>query len=221
MSSFPEIFLLTLAGLIPIVNPLSTAPLFVALTDHFTPSEQMRVARKAPLYAFVILAFFLIAGDTVIDFFGVSIAGVRVAGGIVIGIVGLQMMFPQFSAPQTAPHPAQISITSVALSPLAIPSISGPGSIAVVLSIGAAIPDQNLVLGYLAVLLAMALVMLIVYVTFLSASYVARRLGQSLIDGITRIMGFLLIALAVQFVAIGITKFQSEPPKPAAAHQSP
>ena len=207
-----EAFLLTIAGLVPIVNPLSTAPLFVSLTDQRGPERQARIARLAPLFAFCILVFFLVTGDALIDFFGISIAGIRIAGGIVIGIVGLQMLFPHLGANPTAGHPTSDSDESLALSPLAIPSISGPGSIAVVLSIGASVPNEHWLVGYAGVILAIAAVMALAYVTFVSASVLARRVGQSLIDGITRIMGFLLIALAVQFVAIGVTKYHEGPP---------
>jgi multiple antibiotic resistance protein len=215
MSSFAEIFLLTLAGLIPIVNPLSTAPLFVALTERLSLVDQAKVAIMAPIFAFFILVFFLIAGDSLIDFFGISIAGIRIAGGIVIGIIGLQMLFPQFNARYVVDQRNGSNNVSLALSPLAIPSISGPGSIAVVLSIGASVPNQNWLTGYSAVLLAIAIAMAIVFATFVSASLVARFVGQSLIDGITRIMGFLLIAIGVQFVAIGVVKFQTSPPQAA------
>jgi len=211
MSNVTEIFLLALAGLVPIINPLSTAPLFVTLTNRHEPLNQAKIALLAPLFAFFILVFFLITGDMLIAFFGISIAGIRIAGGIVIGIIGLQMLFPHLSSQSGAQSTEPVTDESLALSPLAIPSISGPGSIAVVLSIGSDIPNDQWLVGHMSVVLAIALVMLLVYVTFLSASFLARRVGQSLIDGITRIMGFLLIALAVQFVAIGFSKYQAGP----------
>src|SRR5204863_7216415 len=91
---FLEAITLTIGALLPIINPFSTAPLFVSLSAEFDERHRNRQALMGCVYAFILLAVFLLVGSAIIDFFGISVAGIRVAGGLIISVTGFRMLFP-------------------------------------------------------------------------------------------------------------------------------
>jgi len=200
---FFELVLLVIAGLLPIMNPFSTAPLLIAMTAGMTPEERARQTLLGCLYAFSILAVFLIAGRFIISFFGISLPGIRIAGGLLVSTLGFRMVFPkpQIEGEKIAPQ------KDIAFSPLAMPSLSGPGSISVVLATSAQIPDDKVLLGNIIVLAGIAITTLITWLVLRGAIYLVRFLGPTGIDALTRIFGFLLICIGVQFVLMGVSDF--------------
>ena len=204
---FLETIALTIAALLPITNPFSTAPLFVSLTANFSPARQRQQAFMACVYAFGILATFLIAGAAIVDFFNISVPGIRVAGGLIISTVGFRMLFPAPPATGSAVTPPE---EDVAFTPIAMPSLAGPGSIAVVLGAAAQIqsirPDDWQLI-YVAVMLGMLITLVISYAVLRAASQMVRFLGPSGLDAMTRIFGFLLICIGMQFLLTGVSDF--------------
>jgi multiple antibiotic resistance protein len=205
---FAETIALTIGALLPIMNPFSTAPLFVSLTANFDDKKKKHEALWGCIYAFCILAVFLLLGSAIIDFFGISIPGIRVAGGLIISTVGFRMLFPappRAGADATTQEQAQIAFT-----PIAMPSLAGPGSIAVVLSAAAHIqnirPDDWRLI-YVAVIAGMVATLVFSYVVLRMASGMVRFLGRGGIDAMTRIFGFLLICIGMQFLLTGISDF--------------
>jgi multiple antibiotic resistance protein len=208
IQAFLETIALTVGALVPIVNPFSTAPLFVSLTAGFDAARRQRTALLACAYAFAILAVFLLLGSAIIDFFGISIPGIRTAGGLIIAFIGLRMLFP---APQAGANGAQGDEPQrdVAFTPLAMPSLSGPGSIAVVLGTAATIrgrPDDR-ILVYVAVIVGIAVTLSFSYFVLRAAGAMVRFLGRGGIDAMTRIFGFLLICIGMQFLLTGVGDF--------------
>lgn len=197
-----EIVLLVVGSLLPIMNPFSTAPLVVALTAGMTAEERNRQILLGCVYAFSILAVFLLAGRFIIDFFSISLPGIRVAGGVLISTLGFGMLFPKKA--DGAATPAQ---KDIAFSPLAMPSLSGPGSISVVLTASAQIPDNMVVLGNFIVIVGIAITALIAWGVLRGATMFTRFLGASGIDAMTRIFGFLLVCIGVQFLLTGLSDF--------------
>jgi multiple antibiotic resistance protein len=200
---FIELVLLVIAGLLPIMNPFSTAPLLIALTASMTPEERNRQTLLGCLYAFCILSTFLIAGRFIISFFGISLPGIRIAGGLLVSTLGFRMVFPP-SAPAGEKVAAQ---KDIAFSPLAMPSLSGPGSISVVLATSAQIPDDKIALGNVIVLIGIALTTLFTWLVLRGSILLVRFLGPNGIDAMTRMFGFLLICIGVQFVLTGTSDF--------------
>ena len=204
---FFEAIILTLAALLPITNPFSTAPLFVSLTANFSKERQRQQAFMACVYAFFILVTFLLLGSVIVDFFGISVPGIRVAGGLIISTVGFRMLFP---APRVGETGAAELEQDVAFTPIAMPSLAGPGSIAVVLGAAAQIqsghPDVWQVI-YLGVIAGMLITLVISFVVLRAASQMVRFLGPSGLDAMTRIFGFLLICIGMQFLLTGIADF--------------
>jgi multiple antibiotic resistance protein len=201
---------LTIGALVPIMNPFSTAPLFVSLTAGMDAAARRRQAFMGCLYAFAILVVFLLLGAAIVDFFGISVAGIRVAGGLIIATIGFRMLFPAPASADGAQDAAGPPSSDIAFTPIAMPSLAGPGSISVVLSAAAQIrtghPNQWMLI-YLAVVVGMAVTLVFSYGVLRAASAMERFLGRAGIDAMTRIFGFLLISIGVQFLLTGISDF--------------
>ena len=208
---FEKIFLHFLLGgiisLITITNPLSKIPLFIALTERMTESDKKRIARKACGYAFVIMVVSLFAGAFILEFFGISYGALRVAGGITVAVVGFRMLFDTQADASTSQTPHK----NIAFFPLALPSISGPGVIAVVIGISTEIAELRnwgkQALAYSGTVLAIFVACLAVWLTLRSARFVLQVLGSEGMEAMTRMLGFLLICVGVQFIGSGIRTF--------------
>jgi multiple antibiotic resistance protein len=207
---FWEAIALTIGSLLPIMNPFSTAPLFVSLTVGTSAAVQKRQALLACIYAFAILATFLLIGAAIIDFFGISVPGLRVAGGLIISVIGFRMLFPAAPSGGSESADAPQKELEIAFTPLAMPSLAGPGSISVVLTAAAQIRSvrpHDFILIYAAVLIGMTLTLIFSYFVLRAASSMVRFMGKSGIDAMTRIFGFLLIAIGMQFLLTGVSDF--------------
>lgn len=205
ISDWLTTILATFAGLLPIANPFSTAVVFLALTARLSEDDRERQALLASLYALGVLWVFLFAGALIMSFFGISIPALRVAGGLIVARVGFGMLSPP--DPDTTPDspPARLDI---AFTPLAVPMLSGPGSIAVTIGMAA---GAETVSDYVAIAIGIALVVVVSWGILRSARSVKRLLGEQGIDALTRIMGFLLVCIGVQFVGIGVAEVVAAP----------
>jgi multiple antibiotic resistance protein len=191
------------------MNPFSTAPLFLSLTARMAPAKRHREATMACIYAFAILVLFLLLGAAIIDFFGISVPGIRVAGGLIVSVIGLRMLFP---APINggARTVSAAADEEIAFTPLAMPSLAGPGSISVVVTAATQIRTRHAghyVQVYAGVILGMAITILIAWFVLKMATSLARVLGPSGIDAMTRIFGFLLVCIGMQFILTGVSDF--------------
>lgn len=205
---FFDLISLTLIGLLPLVNPFSVMPLFLALTAEMDDRSRRRQALKGSVYGFLILVVFLLLGSFIIEFFGISVSGIRAAGGMIITVIGFRMLYPD-PEPTAGAHTAGRDL-DISFTPLAMPSLAGPGSISLVLSAPGHIDAANggsRPLAYLAVIVGIAFTFLIAYITLLGAGYLVRLLGKSGTVAMTRIFGFLLICIGIQFVLSGIASF--------------
>ena len=200
----------TIGALLPIVNPFAAAPMVVTMTASLAEGERRDQIRRACIYMFCILAAFLVAGGLIMQFLGISIPGLRVAGGLVIAAVGLRMLFlPQPSTAYAESGPKH----DISFTPLAIPSLAGPGSIAVVIGMSTvAQADRYVILRHVMIVIGIALTALICYFVLRAATRLARFLGPSGMSGMTGIMGFLLVCIGVQFVINGVMNLVGEPP---------
>jgi len=199
---------LTIGALLPIMNPFSTAPLFVALTAGMDRERRNRQALLACVYAFGILVVFLLLGSAIIEFFRISIPGLRTAGGLIMSTIGFRMLFAAPVGSTSAQKPKQE--LEIAFTPLAMPSLAGPGSITVVLTAAPQIKSVHLDdrgLVYVAVITGMVLTLILCFLVLRAAASMVRYLGQSGIDAMTRIFGFLIICIGMQFLLTGVSDF--------------
>jgi multiple antibiotic resistance protein len=187
------------------LDPPGLAPVFIGLTLGMTKAAQREVALRATIIAFAILAAFAFGGSAVMDALGISIPAFRIAGGLLLFYIAFDMIFElraQRKQELASDAVAIDRIRNVAAFPLAIPLMSGPGSItATMLLAGRAGSDWQALTGLMATI---ALVMLLCYVTFLLSERVAGLLGTTGKVVLTRMLGVVLAALAVQFVITGV-----------------
>jgi multiple antibiotic resistance protein len=212
---FLQMYVLGILEILPIVNPFSTIPLLLALTPNGTAEARARDARQASIYASMILIGSLLVGSLVIQFFGISLEALRIAGGLVISIIGLRMLFPGPEASTIHDPLGGKGEMDIALIPLAMPSLSGPGSIAIVITEStrlfavAGIGAKSL--GILAAVASIATVGAISWLVLRSSNRIAELLGDHGIESIKRFMGFLLICIGVQYIASGVLQFIRTP----------
>lgn len=207
---FATFFLGSFVSLITIINPPSAIPLFTSLSADLDDAESEKLARRGAMYAFAILTVSLFAGSLILSTFGISYGALRIAGGIVVALLGHSMLFGR---EQVRSGPAIEQPHNPAFFPLALPGLSGPGTIAVVIGISTEIQELGgwggVAIASAGTVAAMALTCLLSWLTLRSARQISNRLGRSGIEAMTRLMGFLLICIGVQFIASGIRTFVS------------
>jgi len=205
MTDFAQVFLGTIVALLPIVNPFSVAITFISLSKDMDDSKRNREALLASLYMTIILVIFLVAGVLIMKFFGISLPGIRIAGGIIILSIGFKMLNPEYKDLRAINAENKTgSADDIAFSPLAVPMLSGPGAIAVTLGMATAAGST---LDYAAESLGIMVVAAVTYICLRVAGSVKKLLGEFGVNVLTRILGFILICVGVQFVVIGIYDF--------------
>lgn len=208
---------LTVAGIIPIANPFSSAPMFAAITRRMSKDRKAEMARKTCTYMAVILLVFLLSGVVILEFFGVTFGGLQVAGGLVILYLGFRMLFPDEHGVEIEPDDVKEikQEKNPALVPLAMPMLSGPGAIAVVISMATRIENRveegaAVFIAYLLVGFGIVVSAFLCWLVLRIASSIEEKIGPSAIDATTRILGFLLICIGVEFMRSGIVAFIAE-----------
>jgi multiple antibiotic resistance protein len=187
------------------IDPPGLAPVFIALTLGMNKSDKREVALRAVLIAFAILAAFAFGGGALMSALSISIPAFRIAGGLLLFYIAFEMIFELRSQRERELASDAVAIDHVrnlAAFPLAIPLMSGPGSItATILLAGRANGNWQMLAGLMAII---ALVMLLCYLTFRLSEQVARLLGTTGNLVLSRMLGVILAALAVQFVVDGV-----------------
>ncbi len=185
-----------------IVDPLGTIPIFVSITSQDSAQKRARTALKASAIAFLLLVFFAIFGSIVFRVFGITLSAFKIAGGILLLLTSLDMLRAQPARTRSSPEETEEidEKDNMAIVPMAIPLLAGPGAIATVMVLSAR--GKNWI--YLTSLIgSIALTCTITYVLLRLAGHVNRILGKGGITVIERIIGLLLAAIAVQFIADG------------------
>ncbi|WP_323939837.1 MarC family NAAT transporter [Aeromonas caviae] len=207
---FFQVVLLALLALLPMVNPPTTATLLLGLSKGMSREHIRRQINMAALYLFATLCVSFFIGSSILYLFGISIPGLRLAGGLIIAFIGFRMLFP--SPNQSAGVEANQNIAFV---PLTMPSMCGPGTMALVISGAAQIAElpaeADRVVIYAAMVTAFALMSLISWGVLKLADPVCKILGATGIDAMTRIMGFLLVCMGMQFCINGVKEVAQDP----------
>ena len=191
-----------------VVDPLGCVPIFISLTTTMKPRERAKTALKSVVIAALILALFLITGRSLFAFFGTSMGAFQVAGGILLFLIAMNMLRVQRSGfSQTVDEEMKDSDASddVSLVPLALPLLAGPSTIATVIVL---LEDSTTKFdyGYLIVVSALALVMASTFVILRLSAIVNHLLGTKGLFLAMRLMGLILAAVSIQFIADGAMK---------------
>ncbi len=186
-----------------IIDAPGLAPLFIALTQGMTQSQRRAIGLRACLVAGVLMLVFLFLGEAVLGFIGISMPAFRIAGGILLFLTALDMLFERRQARRegSADQGQQEHQDDPSVFPLAIPLIVGPGLITTIILLAGQAREPG---DWLAIGGVMGANLVIVFLTFLSAGFIERVLGKTGITVLTRILGMLLAALAIQFIIDGL-----------------
>lgn len=191
-------------GFFAIMNPIANTPVFLGLTAEDDSTTRRKVAVKALTISFMIILVFAVSGKLIFNLFGITLPAFRIMGGILVALVGYQMLHGEQSSVQ---HPSeedkQKSIEAeleIAISPLAMPILSGPGTIATAINFASAGGISELVVT----LVAFFLLCVISYVFFVSGERFVQYIGDNGIKVVTRLMGLILAVIGVQMLIDGI-----------------
>jgi multiple antibiotic resistance protein len=187
-------------SLFAIIDPVGIIPIIIAFTAGMTAQKRERVGRVASLTVFGILLAALLLGEAILEFFGISIHSFRTAGGILLLLMSINMLIAD--KPKRTPDDTDGDATSsVAIVPLSTPLLAGPGAISTVIldAHKAGAPGHYAAMTFILLMLSIT-----VWLTFLIAPWVSQRLGKIGSSIVTRLMGLLLAAIAVEFIAGGL-----------------
>ena len=209
LTHFAELVLGTVLALLPVTNPPASAPAFLAMTERMTPARRIAQLRAACCYMAGILVTFLVAGSLIMQFFGISIPGLRIAGGLMVAGIGSGMLTGSADRrPADADDDAGEGGRDIAFSPLAMPMLSGPGSIAVTLGLTSLAKTW---LDYAAIAVGIVAVALIAYATLRLSGSIVAVIGRSGMNALTKVMGFLLLCIGIQFIVNGVLGIATDP----------
>lgn len=193
-------FIGSFISLFSIVDPLLAVPVFVSLTEKYSPKKRIDIAEKTSFYVLGILLVFFIAGGLILKFFGISIEGVRIAGGLMIIGTAIEMLQKNERLLPAEKEESEEK-DDIGFSPLAMPILSGPGSIAVIIGMTT---DAKGFDHYLVIFLVIFLVALSCYIFLRLAHFISGHMGATAMRSFNRIMGFILLCIGVQYIVNGV-----------------
>lgn len=205
-----DIFIYLFAALFSVLNPIGTVPIFVGLTQDYSASERSKTSLVTSINVFIILIISFFVGQYVLTFFGITITALRIAGGIIIASSGFSLLNGKFSKNKGINKKVEKEVQNrqnISLTPLAMPMLAGPGSISLLIAYYQELlgPEKEITpLEILFSCLAILVVAIAIYLILRSAHYLAKILGASGIVAISRIIGFLTIAIGIQYIISAI-----------------
>jgi multiple antibiotic resistance protein len=205
LRTLPHSAAATFLALFPIVDPFGGVPIFFSMTSTWTAKDRQRTALKTAVWVFIILVTFLFFGRFVLYFFGISLPVLKIAGGLIVANTAWGMVTSHARITPEESHEAEDK-EDISLTPLAMPLMSGPGAIGVVMGLAAHVDSAA---SYMGMIIGIAAVALTVFLFFYMGGPLVRRLGPSAVGAINKIFGFLILAIAVQLVWDGVADFHS------------
>lgn len=187
-----------------VVDPIGIVPLFLSATSHLGQAERRAVMRKAVAVAGFILSVFIVAGRFILSFFGISPGAFYIAGGVMFFLISLDMLFGQLKRSKTSKEESEEDTSSVAVFPLAIPMIAGPGAVTTIMLYSTGAGDWLTITGLL--FAALIPILAVEFIAMRSSGFILKLLGKTGVSVVERMMGLVLSGLAVQFVYDGLVK---------------
>ena len=197
-----QFFIFCLTTLFTLINPIGIAPLLMVMTERFSKDEKVKIAKKGSATALITLLLFAILGSLIFSFFGITLEAFQIMGGILFFRNGLRMLDAKVGRSRTTPAEQEESQESddIAISPIGIPLIAGPGAITATMLLSSQTPQ---IYSYLTLGLSIMIVLTFVYVILRNGDVLMRVLGTSIMRIIQRLMGLTLLLIAIQFVING------------------
>jgi len=193
--------LFAFTSFLAIINPMGVTPVFLAMTSELSPKQQRRTAFKAVLTAFVVLTIFAFAGRLLFQFFGISVNGFRIAGGVIFFIMGYDMLNARLSRLKYDDQNVEAQMDDIAITPLGIPMIAGPGAItnAIVLMQDAMDLQHQIVLP-----IAIFVVLTVTFLSLVGGGSIMKFMGETGNKIMLKLMGLIMMVIAVEFFFAGL-----------------
>ncbi|HKO76796.1 MAG TPA: MarC family protein [Flavobacterium sp.] len=195
-----DLFIYLFVALFSVLNPIGTVPIFVGLTQGDSKQECSRISLWTSINVFLILIISFFIGKYVLSFFGISIDSLRIAGGLIIVSSGFSLLSGKFNKKRGINKKIETDAqkrNDIALTPLAIPMLAGPGSISLLIAF---YQEHNSTNELIIASLAILSIAIAIFIILRSAHYLAQILGASGIVAISRIVGFIVIAIGIQYI---------------------
>ncbi len=193
--------LLSFTSFFTLINPLGTMPIFMTMTSDLEHKNRVKTARKAVIVSFITIIFFAFSGQLLFNFFGISVNSFRIVGGVIFFLMGMDMLQARLNKVKVKESEVKKYVNDISITPLAIPMICGPGAItnAIVLM------EDATHVGMVAVLfVAIFAVLLLTYLILISSSKIIKFLGETGNNVMMRLMGLIVMVIAVEFFFSGL-----------------
>ena len=193
--------LLCFTSFFTLINPLGTMPVYMTMTASLDEKARAKTARKASIVAFFTILLFAFSGEVLFSFFGISVNSFRVVGGVIFFLMGMDMLQARLAKTKINDSEVKTYVNDISITPLAIPMICGPGAIsnAIVLMEKAKSIEMKIVL-----IISILVVMILTYLILFSSSRIIKVLGETGNNVMMRIMGLIVMVIAVEFFFSGL-----------------
>jgi multiple antibiotic resistance protein len=193
--------ILSFTSFFTLINPFGTMPIFMTMTADLDKSNRTKTARKAAVVSFITIIVFAFSGQILFNFFGISVNSFRVVGGVIFFLMGMDMLQARLGKVKLKESEIKTYVDDISVTPLAIPMICGPGAMtnAIVMMEDAASIEKKI-----ALILGAFVVILCTYLILYSASKIIKTLGQTGINVMMRLMGLIVMVIAVEFFFTGL-----------------
>jgi len=198
-----EFFILCFSSLFALINPIGIVPIFITITENYTQEERNKIALKSVIFSFLVLIVFSQIGDLIFSFYGITIHAFRIAGGILLFKISLDMVESKRSRTRTTPAEMEEAgeKDEVAYTPLGVPLIAGPGSIASIMILSSEAKNN---LDKMTLFVSLAIVLLATFIIFKLSKVLSNYFGKSGLRIMQRIMGLILLVISIEFILKGI-----------------
>ena len=199
-----DFLLLSITSLIALINPIGIIPTYIGLLGDYDPQEHKNITYRAILCAFIVLMTFSIMGNLIFNFFGITMDAFRIVGGILFIRIGLDMVESKISRTKSTPKEQKEAETKdeIAYSPLGVPLIAGPGAITSVMILSNQVNSINEKILFT---LSIVICMILTYIALIMGNTLSKKIGTTGIRIIQRLMGIILMVIAIQFIIEGLT----------------
>ncbi len=199
-----DFLLLSITSLLALINPIGIIPTYIGIINNYSQEDQREITYKAILCAFIVLMIFSIMGTLIFSFFNITIDAFKIVGGILFLRIGLDMVESKVSRTKSTPQEEKEATTKeeVAYSPLGVPLIAGPGAITSVMILSNQVSNLTEKMIFI---LSIMVCMILTYVILIMGNKLSKKIGTTGIRIIQRLMGIILMVIAVQFIIDGLT----------------
>lgn len=204
MSEVINFGLLAFTSFFTLINPLGVMPIFMTMTAELDQRHRIKTAKKATLVSFVTIILFSFSGQLLFNFFGISVDSFRIAGGVIFFLMGMDMLQARLGKVKVNDDEIKNYVNDISVTPLAIPMICGPGALtnAIVL-----MEDANSIQLKVILIATIFIVMLITYLILFSSSRIIKALGETGLNVMMRLMGLIVMVIAIEFFFSGLEPF--------------